>query len=78
MNSDNLTKPEQELRALGEQEVELENALQELRLRCRQAGVSGQHDVADQAWALFEKYRNELAQLQITIRSLEARIYSRK
>lgn len=76
MNSDNLTITEQELRALGDQEVQLENALQVLRIRCRQAGLSGQHHVAEQAWELFEKYRSELADLQTRIRKLEARFYS--
>lgn len=60
---------EQELSTLGKRERDLEDALQELRLRSRQAGLAGQHD-------LFEKFRRELIELQVRIRSLEAIIYS--
>jgi hypothetical protein len=78
MNSDDRTSLEQELHALGTQELQLENVLQDLRLRSRHAGLAGQHDIADQAWTLFEKFRSELSHLQIKIRTLEAKVYSRK
>lgn len=78
MTSDNRATIEQELQALGARELELETLLQELRLRSRHAGRSGQQDVADQAWTLFETFRSELAQLQLKIRGLEARVYSSK
>ena len=67
---------EQELQAMGKRELELELALQELRKRSRQAGLAGQHDVADKAWALFEEFRSELAELQVKIRMIEAKVYS--
>lgn len=76
MTNDGKAALEQELSTLGKRERDLEDALQELRLRSRQAGLAGQHDLADQAWTLFEKFRRELTELQLRIRSLEAIIYS--
>ena len=69
---------EQELRSLGQRELALETILTNLRARARAAGLANQHGIADQAWALFEKYRRELTEIQTTIRKLEARIYSRR
>lgn len=76
MTADDYAPLERELFDLGKRELALEESLRTLRQASRAHGLAGRHDVADRAWSLLEKNRDELAALQARIRKLEAKIYS--
>jgi hypothetical protein len=66
---------EQRLLLLGQQELQLEVRMKQLRERARTSGKLGHANDADAAWKLFETLRETLGDLQSSIARAERELY---
>lgn len=72
----NINELEDQLHALGRQELSLERQLQDLRVEGRSAASVGDTERADLAWKLFEATRLRLCETQKKIAQVEVRLYT--
>lgn len=75
MTGEDFNVLENKLRVFGKKELALEEALRTLRKKSRQEGLAGNFDASDKAWALFERARDDLVQLQKQILEVDKRLY---